>query len=338
MSYRKIARVCAFITTLVLAPTFAGYSQSPSVEKIAVPSEDGTYINVSITHAEMPTDFEGQLRAPSVYYFIKLKYKENFYSINVPLFTYESMSVEEKVALVEYITGLYEDAFSRGAIAMARKPRGYRFNITFGRTKWGRVYNKEIFSNEKVSSIFSNCLPYQIPGKVLTQEERVVLLHEIGHSLLGISIGGITDVRMRSIEEGVVDHIAGLGPEAPGRRIYVTAEESGRLKGVAQMDIDASIWGKDKALMPSGMRGGYAGVTHHLHGREFVGAYLEVFGKDDFRQFLIRVKASRGKGEQDLGTGRIRSILKKMGHLDDEIARFEQRLHERIKENVFIEQ
>lgn len=330
--------VCAACLIATLVSTSVVYAQAAPVEKIALPGEDGRYINVSITHTESPTDFEGQLRSPSVYYFIKLNYKENFYSINVPVLTYEAMSMEQKVSLIKVITGLYEDAFARAAIMMTRKPRGYKFNVTFGWTKWAQVYNKEIYSNEKVSSIFPNCLPYDGGPEVLTEEEKVLLLHEIGHGLVGISFGGITDVRMRSIEEGVVDHIAGLGPAEYGRRIYVTPAEAKSLRGLAQMDIDSSVWGKDKALMPAGMRGGYSGVTHHLHGREFVGAYLEIFGKDDFRQFLIRVAASSGKGEEDLGTERVRSILKKMGHSDGEISRFEKRLHERIKKNVLIEQ
>jgi len=296
---------------------------------------------ISISKSTNPTDLGGRLNQKTVYTFLKFKYKNNYFSVNVPESIYGKLTEKKEKLLVDSLIELYGRAFEVFFDLFGYFPEGYRFNVTFGKTRRGGPHNR-IYLYDKVSNIFPDFLPSFIGDVVFTRDQRMILSHEIGHSLFGIVIGSLQDPRTKAIEEGFVDYFPGkMFPgstvrDTEGYKFRISPDQDENIRGLAQVDIDVSIWG-ETPIMKETKEKGYLGLTHHLFGLEFINAFIEVFGKEDLAEFLLRLKKTEGMpyGYDDFGTGKIRIIFTVMGYKSDQILEFEKSLHRRLKENVF---
>ena len=211
--------------------------------------------------------------------------------------------------------------------------------MTFGKTSTGMPVN-HIYLYNKTSNILTNFLPYEDGQHVMTELQRRIMFHEIGHSLFTIAVGGMQDPRTRALEEGFVDYFSEktLGKEMDEGfygKASISAGQAANMKGLSQLDIDASIWGDDVALKASKVKN-YVGVTHHAFGIEFIKAFIDVFGKEKLLEFLKRVKKSEDAPMMgDYGTKLVKGVLEKMGYSQAKITEFQNELYRRLKKNVF---
>ena len=307
---------------------------------LSVQSFDGSAIKVNVSCSPQPTDLEGRLAKKERYYFFKLNYSSNFFSFNLPGSSFNAFTERERKKLVEYLLRLYGDSFDVYYDMFGWRPEGFRFNVTFGKNTKGYMYNM-MYLPDKISNVFTDSLPYRDGNNIMSADEERIMVHEIGHSLFGIVVGTTEDPRSRAIEEGFVDYFMGkvldvdTGVGRSAYRLPISAEQASRIKGLSQLDVDASVWGDEAVFKPTKAKG-YAGITHHLFGLEFIHAVIDVFGKKDLLEFLKRFKqAENDPYGIDHGTQKVRDILAGMGYSKEKISEFENDLHRRLKENVF---
>lgn len=331
-------RICIIIAIAILCnvlPAFAQDTDRASYEY------NGKTLEVYTSHSDVPTTIDGRIIEESGFYFQKFRYAGNFYSINVPKGVFEKLSTEENEQLVVSVLDLYRRAFEKTSDLLGFAPEGYRFNSIFANTQKGNSFNV-LYSISKISNIYTNFIPYNNPENPLTENQRWIILHEIGHSLFAISIGTIVNPKDKYMEEGVVDLLADevLGEEFKyrnrGHSWKISSRQARDLDGLSQLDMDVSIWGKNRVLGKTGEEG-YPGITHHGFGFEFINTFIAIFGEKDLAEFLIKFRSSGDiVGEKDYGTIRILKILSSMGYSSEEISAFEKELHIRLKKNIFI--
>ncbi|MFH1878302.1 MAG: hypothetical protein ABH883_05805 [Candidatus Omnitrophota bacterium] len=301
----------------------------------------GETVNVYISRQAEPTSHEGRMKEETGYYFLKFNYRDNFYSINLPDIFFEEINMRQREKLVREIIRIYDQAFDRFAGVFGFYPALFRFSVTFGSTKPGYPFHVS-YSDRRTSNIFANFLPYGAGKEPFSQEERIILLHETGHGLFLIAVGNIEDPRGKYIEEGFADYIAGENYDEPGAAApyysmsVISAEQAENFKGLSQLDFDAGVWGEETVLKASAIRG-YVGITHHVFGREFLSAFISVFGKEDLYGFLVRFKKTEDSiGRGDFGTNHVLSVFKSMGYTPAQIEKFRKELYSRLRENVFV--
>jgi hypothetical protein len=307
----------------------------------------GQEVRVKIISSPVSTILEGRIKEESGFYFFKMNFMGNFFSINVPQRSYDKMTEQDKNDLIASILLLYGRSFMVAEEMLGYMPKGYRFNVTLGQTQSGYPFNR-VYNYSKSSNIYPNFLPFEstIMGAFqkidtpMTELEESVMLHEIGHSIFAIAIGTIQNPKNKYMEEGFVDYFADkvLGKKSFYRqnieKITVTNEEISNMSGLSQLDVDVSIWGEE--VIDSPTMEGYVGVTHHHFGYEFIRTYIDIFGDKDLRGFLDRFKQTEDRlDESDYGTKRVNDILLKMGYSPEKISDFQEKLHERLRQNVF---
>jgi len=297
-------------------------------------------INANVSRSDRATDLEDRLKNKSRFYFIKFKFRDNIFSFNFPERTYSAWDHREKINILEYLTKLYGDSFREFKDIFGFSPRDYRFNVTFGKTKRGMPFNT-IYLYNKISNIFPGFIPAGTESEVFSAGQKMIMFHEIGHSLFGIAIGTFRDPRTKAIEEGVVDYFAeriykGKFPETYRRgKFQVSESKLERLEGLSQLDVESSVWVEEDMSKISGVKG-YVGVTHHVFGLEFVKSFIQVFGEKDMINFLVRLRQTEEDSFlDDFGTNRIIHIFNKMGYTEEKIIEFKEELHRRLKANVF---
>ena len=333
------------ISTLILCFIFGSAyftSRAYGYDEVKTYNINKQKIKISIFTLDKPTNLEDRLSEKTAFYSLKLRYLDNFFSFNIPKDVYNRFTEDQRKMLVKDLLDLFGNAFGRFSDISGRIPERYKFGVTFAKTKSGHPFNRVYLSN-KVSNIFTNFLPYENKDEPFTEKDKYIMLHEIGHSLLAITVGGLSSPKVRAIEEGVVDYIAGEGYEGVDyeggikTRIEILPHQAERMKGLTQLDIDTSIWGMKAASLPVTHVRGYSGITHHMFGIEFINAFIDVFGKEHLLEFLIRLKAVEDKpSKNDFGTMDTREIFIKMGFSKERSGEFEKVLHKRLKENVFI--
>ncbi|MBD3427146.1 MAG: hypothetical protein GF409_07965 [Candidatus Omnitrophica bacterium] len=343
---RTCTGITAKILVLVLALLFFGRAADAEQRLIETYDIGQASVRVKIMTSSMPTVLEGRIKEESGFYFFKMKFMDNFFSINVPERSYQKMDYRMRQDLVATILILYGRSFEQSSEMLSFLPKGYRFNMTFGRTQSGHPFNR-VYVYSKTSNIFPDLLPYKsplMPGRTLetpiTGYEEWVMLHEMAHSIFAMAVGSIRNPKNRFMEEGFADYFAErvMGRKSPAReslgKIPISAKQAARLEGLSQLDVDAAIWGEERALnVPME---GYVGVTHHHFGYEFISAYVEVFGDKNLRDFLHRFSQTEEVVDKgDYGTKRIKNIFLKMGYTPREIALFRRNLHEKLLKNVF---
>ena len=346
MKNKNLKRTCTCIMffVLILAAFDASYGQGRVTRTYDIGGEE---VRVKIISSPVPTILEGRIKEESGFYFFKMNFMNNFFSINVPQRSYDKMTDQDKNDLVASVLLLYAGSFKVSEEMLGYMPRGYRFNITFGQTQSGHAFNR-VYNYSKSSNIYPNFLPFEstimgISREIdtpMTELEESVMLHEIGHSIFAIAIGTIQNPKNKYMEEGFVDYFADkvLGKESFYRanlgKITVTDEKVSNISGLSQLDVDVSIWGEEVLDAPT--MEGYVGVTHHHFGYEFIRTYIGIFGEKNLRGFLDRFKQTEDRAdESDYGTERINDILLKMGYPAEKISDFQRELHKRLRENVF---
>jgi hypothetical protein len=281
------------------------------------------------------TDLEGRLARPSVFYSLRFSEDGRYFSLNMPEGMYFGLDRRDIVRLALDILVLYEEVYGRFHRLFGESPPAPRQNLTFGRTSAGHPFIR-IYEGSRAVNIYTDMLPPAEGGHILTPGQKDILRHEIGHAAFSTSIGNFTHPKFKSIEEGVIDRLAyGDGEKPRQRRITITPRQSRSMSGLAQMDIDASIWGEG-LLAGTGSPEGYRGVTHHHAGEQFIRSFVEFFGEKDLYGFLRRLRAMDEQPlEGDMGTEQIERVLKGMGRSPSEISGFEEHYHRGLRENVF---
>jgi len=290
--------------------------------------------------ARADTDLEGHFREKYEFYYLKFKYKDNYFNLNIPGSRFLLLSGGQRSELIRYLSSLYGDVFDVYALIFGHVPEGYKFNVTFGKTSEGHPYNR-IYAASKTSNIFPDCLPFDMTRQALTEKQRWIMIHEIAHSLFAIKIGTFEHPKMKAIEEGFIDYIS---EQAEGmdysrlRQDIMIKVPPGRLKnmkGLTQLDVEISIFGEG-AVINSPRDGSYAGFAHHTFGLEFIKSFISVFGEQALPGFMKRLrKVDRSVSKNDLGTQQIKDILRKMGYTKIQIKEFEDNLHTRLKQYVY---
>ena len=285
-------------------------------------------------------DLENNFREEYEFQVLKFKHDNNLYHLNVPERIFSGLTDEKRAYLIEYLTELYGAVITIYAEIYGHAPEGYKFNVTFGKTAAGHPYNK-VYAYTKTSNIFPDCLPYEDPEDVLTDEERAVMTHEVAHSLFAIKIGTFEHPKTKAIEEGFVDYITeraeGLdySERRKAMRIPVTPLQAQNMKGLTQLDVEISMFG-DNAVLNAPRDGSYAGFAHHTFGLEFIKAFISVFGEKALPGFMKRLRSvDRTPSVGDMGTRQIKLILKNMSYTDEQVQDFEVTLHSRLKEYVY---
>ncbi|MBD3296192.1 MAG: hypothetical protein GF392_02350 [Candidatus Omnitrophica bacterium] len=293
-------------------------------------------LELYIYRNELSTDLEGRLARPYRFYSLRFSDKNRYFNLNLPEDMYFGFDRRDVVRLVLDVLGLYEEVYSRFNYLFGGSPPAPRQNLTFGRTSAGHPFVR-IYNSSKAVNIYTDMLPAAAGEDVLTPSQKDVLRHEIGHAAFSTSIGNFIHPKFKSIEEGAIDHLAyaeGKGPRQ--RRITISPAQSRSMRGLAQMDIDASIWGEDK-VTATGPSEGYRGVTHHHAGAQFIRSFVEFFGEEELYDFLRRLKAKEKQPlEDDMGTDQIEQVLRGMGRSTSEIKEFEKNYHRGLRENVFV--
>jgi hypothetical protein len=346
MKNKNLKRIFAGITIFIFAITVGNVSYGDGrVTKTY--DIGGATVKVKIISSLMPTMLEGRIKEESGFYFFKMNFMNNFFSVNVPQRSYDKMTEQQKNDLVAAVLLLHGRSFEVSRAMLGYMPTGYRFNVTFGETQSGYPFNR-VYSYSKTSNIYPDFLPFEgkmIPGEAIktpmTGFEESIMLHEIGHSIFAIVIGNIKNPKNKYMEEGFVDYFADkvLGRKSPHReaieKITITNAQAANINGLSQLDVDVSIWGEEKALNSSTMEG-YAGITHHHFGYEFIRTYIDVFGEKNLRGFLDRFRQTEERPDEgDYGTKRINDLLLKMGYPLEKTEEFQKMLHERLKKNIF---
>ncbi len=301
----------------------------------------GRDVKVNISKSLASTTLEGRIEEEDGFYFFRFGYRGNFFSINLPRRVFEELPEERKQELLTSVLDLYSGAFDTSREILGFVPEGYNFNVTFARTGKGDPFNR-VYVRSKTSNIYTGFLPYERAGRGMTSKQEWIMLHEIGHAIFAIAVGNIEDPRNRYMEEGFVDYFAGqvMGESHTGREIRgkfaAPRERLAGMRGLSQMDVDTSIWGEDFVITAPKTEG-YAGVTHHLFGLEFIDAFIDVFGKKDLLEFLRRFKSAEDEpGAAARGTKTILEIFARMGYTPGQVEEFEKELHSRLKENIFV--
>ena len=332
--------ILALIIFLAL-PVFSSAGEAPSVpETLSVPGPTGEVINIHFSYQPKPTDREGVLKEAVPFYFMKFNFRGNFFSVNIPAEAFKRMDIAQKKELVSTVAEVFNTAFSGFTGVFGNVPENFIFNVTFGKTRNGEAFNR-VYLVKKISNIYLDSLPFDNRSEALSVPEAIRFFHEIGHGLFGIAVGNMTDPRVRSIEEGFIDYLA----EEEGASYYIETQAPlfkfdkrrvMKMEGLAQLDVDASIWGRDAVLSP-GENKGYLGFTHHFFGREFIKTFVQVFGKDDLPDLLKRLKMTEDKVpiKDDLGTQQVLRVFGKLGYSGEKVKEFEEKLHENLKKNVF---
>jgi hypothetical protein len=314
---------------------------SAPAQEIVTYNIAGKDTKVNISKSLKPTTLEDRIEKESGFYFFRLAYKGNFFSINLPQRIFVELPENRKQELLASVLGLYSSTFDGSRDILGFVPEGYKFNVTFARTREGDPFNR-VYDRSKTSNIYTGFMPYEYREQVMTAKQEWIMLHEIGHAIFAIAVGNIEDPRNKYMEEGVVDYLADevMEESHTGRKIrgkFAAPEKKiANMRGLAQIDVDTSIWGED-FVMNVPKAEGYAGVTHHLFGLEFIEAFIDVFGKKDLLEFLRRFKRAEDEpGAAGRGTETIRGILLKMGYTPEQITAFEEELHAKLRENVFV--
>ncbi|MBD3379355.1 MAG: hypothetical protein GF408_02720 [Candidatus Omnitrophica bacterium] len=323
MTNRKIYIFCAALIASYLPASGPGRAAGNPDESVSMVTEE----------TREATDREGQLARPYTFYLVKFSYDGNFYSVNIPKEAYGPLEGQDKKKIVYRTLGLYRKVFGAYRSFFGDIPSGYRFSVTFGKTSGTHPYNR-IYLYGKNSNIY----PDFVPGKnrIFTRPQEAVLLHEIGHSLFAIAVGGYLHPRNRALEEGFVDMMvasAGYDTGTPPR-IPVSREDTVDISGLSQLDIEISIWGEEKVLANRSVKG-YLGLTHHSFGREFFAVFMDIFGTEKLPEFLARLKATEGlPPPEDHGTEYIEKALREIGADETTLSLFREKLHGRIKKNL----
>ena len=163
---------------------------------------NGEKVKVVVSRSASAGDLEGTLKEKTRYSFLKFKYRDNYFSVNIPDMVFQNMPDSDRKVLVRKVVGLYSDSFDVFGGMFGYMPQGYKFNMTFGNTKRGEPFNR-VYVSSKTSNIFSDFIPFYDGKVVFSKYQRLVLLHEIGHSLFAIAIGSMQDSRSKAIEEGL---------------------------------------------------------------------------------------------------------------------------------------
>ena len=190
-------------------------------------------------------------------------------------------------------------------------------------------------------------MPFSNGTDVLDENARKTALHEIGHILVTLGIGkGLSGSGTIAIEEGVCDYIAGVtrgveidqtNKSVTDYRIEISREQADRMSGLAQPDIDASIWGEERA----GERyrvGVYIGLTHHSFGLELVNAFIVTFGANKlvpFLQELSKQVDNSLKYTFGMGTQWVEKAMINSGFSSTDIEKLRRELYKNLSTNVF---
>ena len=267
-------------------------------------------VEVQISSLLKPTDMEGLIKEETGFYFLRYKYKKNFFNINLPQRVFDGLDNQETEGLIAAVTDLYTRSFDVSKELLGTVLDGYKFNITFANVKKGHAFNR-VYHHSKTSNIFTNFLPYKNNKEAMAPEDEQVILHEIGHSVFAISIGILNNPEDKYMGEGFADYFANKVMKktiAKPPKIVISKEQADRISGLAQMDVDAQIWDKE-FLSKAPRQKGYLGVTHHLFGLEFITAFTDLFGEKNLKEFLKRFRASEDTPKKDYGTSIIKQIL-----------------------------
>ncbi len=288
--------------------------------------------------ATPPTDREGRLKEKYSFYSMVSRFKGNSFTFAVPKPDGRELSIQERMELSEYVIKTFWGAMITCETIFTRIPQGYKFNVVFGKTAKGHPFNL-VYSKTSRSNIYPDSLPFENGKDLLTLTQKYLLLHEIGHGFFAIAIGNLTHPRNKAIEEGAVDHMIksrlDLYGEVKRPKVNISREQADNIQGITQLDVEASIWGKEHVVKVEAPKG-YSGYTHHLFGIEFIDAYFDIFPSETFPGFLRRLKAVEDNApKNDFGTIQIKAIFRKMGFSEGAIADFEKDLHRRLKTNVF---
>jgi len=328
------------LISCVMIPVAAAAEEvSPPAEAVydlEIKAPGGEGITVSVVDNPEATDLEGRLAEKYRFYTLKFPYRGNYLGLNLPEGAYFSSGGEELRSLVFEILAVYDGIYSRSRAVFGAQADGFRQNITFGRTDKGHPF-ATVYPSDKTVNIFMDSVPYSEKGIPLSDKDVDALRHELGHSVMAVAVGNFIHPKFRAIEEGFVNYLAyGDGSAPRTRRIVIEKEKAGAMSGLAQMDIDVSIWGEE-VLDLSAAPDGYKGITHHFSGEQFVREFISFFGEKRLPEFLKRLKAKDAAPlAGDYGSSQIREVLERMGYSREEVDRFEKAFHERLLENVFI--
>jgi len=327
--------IVSLMLMLIISGTLV-QGESLTSGSMKIKTSDGRESRVSVSQIKTPTNFEGRLKNTTGFYSLKCSYKDNYFSFNVPTPVVEGINRTQVEKMIEKLLSFYDTVFERYARIFNNKPFGYKFNIVFGKTANGYPYNR-IYSISKISNIYANFNPFTESHDPFSGFQNSIMLHEIGHSLFAIIVGNMNHPKFKFIEEGFIEYMVVKDPAKYGQKtgFRLTKARADKMKGLAQVDLDLSVWGKE-AVMSAPAPDGYLGVTHHLSGIEFMKTFIGIFGEDKFPEFFMRLKAkdmeiTRG----DYGTSQIKEVFRKMGYSNEEINKFEKNYHERLKNNVF---
>lgn len=295
-------------------------------------------IPVTFFPATPPTDREGRLKRKYAFNTMVFRFRGNTFTVSIPDFIFEKLSRDQRMELADYMIQTFWEAMISYESLFYRIPEGYKFNVVFGKTAEGHPFNL-VYRRTSRSNIYPDCLPFNNNKDMLTPKEKYYLLHEIGHGLFAIVLGNLIHPRNKSIEEGTIDHLLrsrlDIVGYAENPKYDVPPGKLDEMEGLTQLDVEISLWGKERVLSKENFKG-YAGYTHHEFGMQFVDAFLANFYEEDLAEFLRRLRALENTiPENDYGSRQVREILYDMGYTDVEINRFRDDLHSRLKANVF---
>jgi len=237
----------------------------------------------------------------------------------------------------EYIAGIYRDAFSRFEAIGGKVPKDWKFEMYFVKVNVG-FPNAHTNYRSETGMVFTHTLPFSVTD---TKNYKQILQHEIGHNLTHMAFpGGLgMDLRTMAFEEGLAHYLSDFhgfpGGRGEGGTIHsyqITPGEALKMSGLTQLDIENSMEGsveRDPRLR------NYAGKTHHSFGIEFIDLFVEILGSERLLEFFTALHAIKDHETEDYGTEFVREILRKMEFSEDQINRFQAKLLERLKDNVF---